>query len=44
MMQGTQNPEGRGGERGGRGTREGRDTRMPMADSYQCMVKAITVL
>ena len=38
------NQQGWGGEKGGRGVQEGRDTRMPVADSYQCTVRAITVL
>ena len=37
------NPEGRGGEGGGRGFRMG-DACAPVADSCQCMAKTTTVL
>ena len=37
------NPEGWGGEGGGRGAQD-RGTCAPMADSCQCMAKTITVL
>ena len=37
------NPEGLGGEGGGRGFRMG-NTCTPMADSCECMAKTITIL
>ena len=33
------NPEGWGGEGGGRGVQDGGDTCAPKVDSYQCMAK-----
>ena len=38
------NLEGWGGEGGGWGPQKTGDTRMPMADSYCCMAKTITML
>ena len=38
------NPEGWGGEGGGRGVQHGGDTGTPMADSCQCMAKTTTIL
>ena len=38
------NPEGLGGEGGGREVQDGGDTRMPVADSCWYMAKAITIL
>ena len=32
------------GEGGGRGIQDGGDTSMPMADSFSCMAKTITIL
>ena len=38
------NPEGWGGEGGGRGVKDGGDTCVPVADSCQCMGKTIILL
>ena len=38
------NPEGWGGEGGGRGVQDGGDVCAPMADSFQCMAKTTTIL
>ena len=38
------NPEGWGGEGGGREVQGEGDTRVPMADSCQCMAKTTTLL
>ena len=38
------NPEGWGGEEGGRGVQDGGDTCTPVTDSCQCMTKTTTIL
>ena len=38
------NPEGGDGEGGGKGVQDGGHVRAHMADSCQCMAKAITIL
>ena len=38
------NPEGWGGEGGGRGVQDEGDTCTPVADSCQCMAKTTTIL
>ena len=38
------NPEGKGGEGGGRGVKDGGDTCIPVANSCQCMAETITIL
>ena len=39
-----ENPEGWGGEGGGRGVQDEEDTCIPMADSCRCMAKTTTML
>ena len=38
------NPEGWGGEEGGRGVQDGETHVAPMTDSCQCMAKTTTIL
>ena len=38
------NPEGLGGERGGRAVQDSGHTCIPVADSCQCMAKTTTIL
>ena len=38
------NPEGWGGQGGGRGVQDGGNTCTPMADSCRCMAKTTTIL